>query len=67
MKLTVNPTATKQELVNTALDFSKYGTDAEAMEFLNDVLYELKWVMSANEFQEFNCRINDLIIEGNKN
>ena len=60
--LNVNPMATKTELVNDAIAFTKYATDAEAMAYLNVVLDELRWKMSANEFHAFNCRINTMVI-----
>lgn len=60
--LTVNTEATTQDLINTALDFSKYGSDAEAMEYLNDVLSELRWRMSEPEYSAFNNRVNELIV-----
>lgn len=61
MTLTVNTSASRLELINEALDFSKYGNDAEAMEHLNNVLEELKWMMSSNEFADFSNRINTII------
>ena len=56
--LTVNPTATKAELINDALAFSKYSGDAEAMEYLNAVMSELRWDMSVNEYKNFQDQIN---------
>lgn len=63
MTLTVNTSATVKELTNEALTFSKYGNDVEAMTYLNEVLSELKWMMSVNAFSEFSNRINKLIKE----
>lgn len=60
MKLTVNPSATVKELVNEALAFAKYSNDVEAMEYLNEVMTELKYSMSAGNFQVFKERINTM-------
>jgi hypothetical protein len=61
MKLSVNTSATIKELVNEALAFSKHGNDVEAMEYLNEVLEELKWLMNSVSFSEFKNRINTLV------
>lgn len=61
MTLSVNTSATVKELVNEALTFTKYANDAEAMVYLNNVLEELKWKMSANQFYDFSCRINTML------
>lgn len=64
--LTINPNATTQELANQALDFAKYGNDAEAMEFLNEILSELRWSMRDCEFKDFHIRILKLVEESSK-
>ena len=61
MKLTVNPSATVKELVNEALAFAKYSNDVEAMEYLNEVMIELKYSMSAGNFKVFKERINTML------
>lgn len=61
MTLSVNTSATVKELVNEALTFTKYANDVEAMVYLNEVLEELKWKMSANQFHDFSCRINTML------
>ena len=61
MKLIVNTLATIQELTNEAIVFSKYSNDAEAMEYLNEVLTELSFKMSAGNFQVFKQRINTML------
>jgi hypothetical protein len=61
MKLTVNTSATVQELVNEAISFTKYSNDIEAMEYLNEILIELKYSMSAGNFQAFKERINTML------
>ncbi len=57
---------TKQELINDAFAFSKYGNDVEAMEYLNDVLSELRWSMTSVEFSEFSYKINKLVKESDE-
>ncbi len=61
MKITVNKSATVKELVNEALVFTKYSNDVEAMEYLNNVLIELKYKMSLGNFQVFKERINTIL------
>ena len=61
MKLTVNTSSTIQELTNEAIAFSKYSNDAEAMEYLNEVLTELSFKMSSGNFQVFKERINTML------
>jgi hypothetical protein len=61
MKLTVNTSATVKELVNEAIAFTKYSNDIEAMEYLNEILIELKYSMSAGNFQVFKERINTML------
>ena len=61
MKLTVNPLATVKELVKEALAFAKYSNDVEAMEYLNEVMIELKYSMKAGNFQVFKERINTML------
>ena len=61
MTLTVNPSATVKELANEALAFAKYPNDVEAMEYLNEVMIELKYSMSAGNFQVFKERINTML------
>lgn len=61
MKLTVNPSATVKELANEALTFAKYSNDIEAMEYLNEIMIELKYSMSAGNFQVFKERINAML------
>ena len=61
MKLTVNPSATVKELVNEALTFAKYSNDIEAMEYLNEIMIELKYSMNAGNFQVFKERINTML------
>ena len=61
MKLTVNPSATVKELVKEALAFAKYSNDVEAMEYLNEVMIELKYSMKAGNFQVFKERINTML------
>jgi hypothetical protein len=61
MKLSVNTSATVKELANEAIAFSKYSNDVEAMEYLNEVLTELSFKMSAGNFQVFKQRINTML------
>ena len=61
MKLTVNPSAKVKELVKEALAFAKYSNDVEAMEYLNEVMIELKYSMKAGNFQVFKERINTML------
>ena len=61
MTLSVNTSATVKELANEALTFTKYANDVEAMVYLNEVLEELKWKMSANQFHDFSCKINTML------
>lgn len=61
MKLSVNTSATVKELANEAIAFSKYSNDVEAMEYLNEVLTELSFKMSAGNFQVFKEKINTML------
>ena len=61
MKLSVNTLATIQDLTNDAIIFTKYSDDAEAMQYLNDVLTELKYKMSYGNFIVFKERINTML------
>lgn len=61
MTLSVNTSATTTELVNEALTFSKYGNDIEAVAYINEVLEELKYRMSNNQFTDFCNRINTML------
>ena len=61
MTLSVNTSATTTELVNEVLTFSKYGNDIEAVAYINEVLEELKYRMSNNQFTDFCNRINTML------
>ena len=63
MTLSIDPQATTKDLVNLALDFSKYGNDIEAILFIDEVLEELNYKMRANEFSTFKSRIINNLIE----
>lgn len=64
--LTVNTSASKKELCNEAITFSKYGDDPEAMTYLNEVLSELKFRMNTGEYTVFHEEVQKLIRESNK-
>jgi hypothetical protein len=49
------------EVVNEAIEFTKYSNDFEAMEYLNSILTELKYKMSFNSFEVFMQRINTML------
>ena len=61
MKLSDNMPTTEQGLITDALAFTKYSNDVEAMEYLNDVLIELSYIMKAGTFQVFKEKINTML------
>ena len=61
MKLSENMPSTTKGLINDALAFAKYPNDSEAMEYLNEVLIELSFVMNLGNFQVFKGRINTML------
>jgi len=61
MTLEVNTSASIKELVNEAIEFTKYSNDFEAMEYLNSILTELKYKMSFNSFEVFMQKINTML------
>jgi hypothetical protein len=61
MKLSDNMPTTEQGLIADALAFTKYSNDVEAMEYLNDVLVELSYIMKAGTFQVLKEKINTML------
>lgn len=47
-----------QQLVKEALSMVKYQNDIDGVIIMNDILEELKWKMSDNQFQEFKKRLS---------
>lgn len=62
MTIELNNSMTKEELINDAIAFTKYASDDfTALEYINTVLCELKYLMSVGEFKVFTERVNKLI------
>jgi len=67
LSISLDSAMTKQELINDALAFTKYASvDFYAMEYINNILNELRYSMLAGEFVVFKETINKAIEHADK-
>ena len=62
LSIYLDPAMTKLELINDALSFTKYASvDFYALEYINNILSELRYDMSEGEFVVFKEEVNKAI------
>ena len=67
MTISLDTTMTKAQLINDALAFTKYASvDFYALEYINNILSELRYDMSKGEFVVFKEDINKAIEKADK-
>ena len=67
MTISLDSTMTKAQLINDALAFTKYASvDFYALEYINNILSELRYDMSKGEFVVFKEDINKAIEKADK-
>ena len=66
-QIEISNVKTKQELINDALSFTKYASvDFYALEYINNILSELRYDMSEGEFVVFKEDVNKAIEQADK-
>lgn len=63
MNLIINPSDSIQEMTNQALEIAKSKPNLDVCEILNDLMSEIKWGMTENQYKDFQDRINILLNE----